>query len=86
MNNETKRLFKLFNEKFPTAGIGIFQKTVEARLEGLNIDEGFKKLSNETALKLESLYSSLSEDDLRDWVFGLLVQEPRGIIRRALDC
>lgn len=85
MNRETKQLFKIYSDRFPTAGIGVFQKTVKARLKGKKIDENYKKLSVKTASMLESLFMNLSEEDLREWVFGLLMQEPKGICQRAIE-
>lgn len=79
MNNESKLLLKSFDEMFPKAGFGIFKMTVKSRLKGTGVNEDYKNLSAKTASRLKSLYAGISEESLRDWCFGLMMNESKGI-------
>ena len=48
---------------------------VEAWLEGNKIDEKWKNISSGTAEILRQRFASISEEGIRDWAFGLLMQK-----------
>ena len=85
MNTATKELLSFFLNRFPGTDEVLFKMLVEAWLAGNRIDETWKNLSSETSENLRSLFSSLTEESIREWAFGLLMQNAGNNQNRCSD-
>ena len=74
MNTATKELLSFFLSRFPGTDEVLFKMLVEAWLAGNKSDEKWKHLSLETSENLRKLFASFSEEGIREWAFGLLMQ------------
>ena len=74
MNDTTKQLLSFFLNRFPGTDEVLFKMLVEAWIAGNRIDEKWKNLSSETSESLRKLFASFSEEGIREWAFGLLMQ------------
>ena len=74
MNTTTKELLSFFLNRFPGTDKVLFKMLVEAWLAGNKSYEKWKNISSGTAENIRQRFASISEEGIRDWAFGLLMQ------------
>ena len=75
MNTATKELLSFFLSRYPGSDEVLFKMLVETWLTGNKIDKTWENISLGTAEILRQRFASISEEGIRDWAFGLLMQK-----------